>query len=102
MVFEIVLNFASMFNHSNFALPSNLETILKPYIITPDLHRIHHSLDIKDSNHNFGFSITLWDLLFKSYRAKSKLSFKNENIGVLGFQTPKKQTIKALLIQPFT
>lgn len=100
-VFEIVLNFASMFNHSNFELPKHTETSLRNFIITPSLHRIHHSLDLKDSNHNFGFSITLWDFVFRSYRSNSKLSFKTDNIGVLGYQSPQKQTLLALLIQPF-
>lgn len=101
VAFEIVLNFASMFNHSNFALPKSVELSLRNYIITPDLHRIHHSVDLRDSNHNFGFSITLWDFIFRSYRPKSKLSFKTDNIGVLGYQKPEKQSLLALLLQPF-
>lgn len=102
VVFEIVLNLASLFNHSNFSLPPKTERMLRKFIITPDLHRIHHSLDLKDSNRNFGFSVTLWDYLFKSYRSKSALDFKSENIGVLGYQSPKKQTFLSLLLQPFT
>ncbi len=101
VIFEIVLNFAAMFNHSNFALPKDVENKVGAYIITPDLHRIHHSLDLKDSNKNFGFSVTFWDLIFKSYKKDSLLDLKSENLGVLGFQSRKKQSLWGLLSQPF-
>jgi sterol desaturase/sphingolipid hydroxylase (fatty acid hydroxylase superfamily) len=100
VVFESLLNFSAMFNHSNFRLPEEIENLLRRYIITPDLHRIHHSLDIKDYNSNFGFSVTLWDWLFKSYKSKSRLDFKTSNIGALGFQNESKQKLVSLLIQP--
>lgn len=100
VIFEIVLNLAAMFNHANFRLPKEIEKTLRKFLITPDLHRIHHSLDIKDYNHNFGFSMTIWDLLFKSYKTKSSLDFKTSNIGALGFQSESKQDVVSLLLQP--
>src|SRR3989344_2169718 len=64
LVFEIVLNLAAMFNHSNIRMPAALDAVLRLFVVTPDMHRVHHSLDAGETNRNFGFNLPWWDRLF--------------------------------------
>ena len=72
ILFEIVLNGASMFNHANIRLPARLERGLRWFIVTPDMHRIHHSTDRDEHDSNYGFNLSVWDRIFGTYRAKPK------------------------------
>lgn len=76
--------------------------MLQKIIITPNLHRIHHSSNPKELNTNFGFSISLWDLLFKSFLNTVEGGQKNFQVGLKGFRKEKDQTLSALLTQPFS
>lgn len=80
VVFEILLNSMAMFNHSNIRFPKKLEAFLRIIIVTPQMHRIHHSRDVKDLNTNFSFSFSIWDRLFKTYKAPA-LSQNNQLFG---------------------
>ena len=98
LIFEILLNFMAMFNHSNMAIHPRLEGLLRGVIVTPQMHIIHHSIDRNESDLNYGFNLSIWDRLFKTYQK----SFKSE--GVIGQETDRKisdQVLIKLLIQPF-
>jgi sterol desaturase/sphingolipid hydroxylase (fatty acid hydroxylase superfamily) len=69
IVFEVLLNATSMFNHGNLALPSGVDRVLRAIVVTPDMHRVHHSVRREETNSNFGFNVPWWDRLFGSYRA---------------------------------
>ena len=70
ILFEIILNGTAMFSHSNLQLPLALDAVLRLLIVTPDMHRVHHSVIIREHNSNFGFNLSLWDRLFGTYRAQ--------------------------------
>jgi len=82
IVFEIALNACSMFNHSNVALPRCLDAVLRPVIVTPDMHRVHHSVHRDEHDTNFGFCLSLWDRLFRLYRAQPRGGHKGMVIGL--------------------
>ncbi len=73
LIFEIILNACAMFNHSNIAIPQKLDAAFRKFIVTPDMHRIHHSNNPKEFNSNFGFNISIWDRVFKTYIDAPKL-----------------------------
>ncbi len=101
LAFEILLNFSSLFNHTNIHFPEKIEKVLRWIVITPDLHRIHHSTYHDEMNHNFGFSISLWDRLFSSFKNQSRSPQDTMSIGLNRFRSQKEQTLWALLKQPF-
>ncbi len=101
IIFEILLNFSALFNHSNFSLPASWERWVRPVFITPDLHRTHHSIKHDEMNRNFGFSITLWDMLFKTYRGSSSEDPQTMPIGLDHFRKKEEQTFVSLIKQPF-
>lgn len=101
IIFEILLNFSAMFNHSNFSLPKFLENIIEKIIVTPDFHRVHHSIRKEETNSNFGFFLSIWDRLFKTYKACSKNDLKKDLIGLESFRSYKDQRLDSLLLQPF-
>jgi len=72
VVFEIVLNFSAMFNHSNFNLPKKVDRIISKFIVTPKFHEIHHSQVISDSQSNYGFFLSAWDYIFSTYEGHQK------------------------------
>ncbi|MFC4892478.1 sterol desaturase family protein [Pseudofrancisella aestuarii] len=82
IIFEIVLNATSMFNHSNIKLSLMIDKYLRYFIITPDMHRIHHSVIPKETNSNFGFNLSLWDRLFATYRANAANDQTTMDIGL--------------------
>lgn len=99
VLFEILLNFSAMFNHSNFQLPSKVENLLHPFIVTPDFHRVHHSPKKPLTNSNYGFFLSLWDTIFGT---RNKNHFNNEEFGLVSFKNPETQTLGSLLLSPFT
>ena len=100
IIFEIILNATAMFNHSNLRIPVKVDKILRLFIVTPDMHRVHHSINRKETDSNFGFNIPLWDYIFKSYTAQPKDGHQNMLIGVDKFRSTKQQQLVQLLTQP--
>jgi sterol desaturase/sphingolipid hydroxylase (fatty acid hydroxylase superfamily) len=101
VLFEIILNGMATFNHSNVKLPKVLDTLIRLVFVTPDVHRVHHSSLEEETNSNYGFNLTLWDKLFKTYTAQPKLGHLNMEIGLKEFRSPKENRLDKLLTQPF-
>ncbi len=102
ILFEVVLNAAAMFNHGNLALPLRFDRILRLFIVTPDMHRVHHSAIIHETNSNFGFSVPWWDRLFGTYCAQPIKGHQNMTLGIHELRNPE-QVVKltGLLKLPF-
>lgn len=102
VIFEVLLNGTSMFNHGNVRLPAGLESVVRKVLVTPDMHRIHHSTDLRESNSNFGFSFSGWDRLFGTYLAQPKLGQKGMVFGLKGLRS-KHWTVwlPGLILLPF-
>ena len=101
LVFEVLLNATAMFNHANASLPAWAERSVRWLIVTPDMHRVHHSVLYDESSSNFGFSLPWWDRLFGTYRAQPGLGHDAMAIGVDAFRSPEDLRLGQLLIQPF-
>lgn len=101
LVFEIVLNGAAMFNHSNVKLPSKVDALLRKVIVTPDMHRIHHSVVQKETDSNFGFNFSFWDHIFKTYTAEPKAGQNNMSLGLQEYREPNTANLVWLLALPF-
>ncbi len=84
LAFEVILNAGAMFNHGNVRLPDGLDRALRRVIVTPDMHRIHHSMEMAEANSNYGFNLAWWDRLFGTYRAQTSLPQERMRIGVEG------------------
>lgn len=100
LIFEVVLNGAAMFNHSNIALPQKLERVLRLLMVTPDMHRIHHSTQGAEMNRNFGFNLSWWDRLLGSYCPKPQQDQRTMPIGLDQFRTGRDLWLDRLLLQP--
>ncbi|MEC8482293.1 MAG: sterol desaturase family protein [Pseudomonadota bacterium] len=101
LVFDILLNGMAMFNHTNVRLPSRIDTALRYIIVTPAMHRIHHSRFNHEANSNFGFCLSVWDRLFKSYRKQAQLGDDQINIGMPQTQHYAPERFQELLNMPF-
>jgi sterol desaturase/sphingolipid hydroxylase (fatty acid hydroxylase superfamily) len=101
VVFEVVLNATSQFNHSNVAMPRWLDRILRLVLVTPDMHRVHHSVVRAETDSNFGFNLPWWDRLFRTYRAQPQAGHGGMTIGLPIFRDAKELRLDRLLIQPF-
>jgi sterol desaturase/sphingolipid hydroxylase (fatty acid hydroxylase superfamily) len=88
VAFEVLLNAASVFNHGNVALPERLDRWLRWIVVTPDMHRVHHSTCVVETNSNFGFSVSWWDRLCGTYRAQPTLGHLGMDIGLSEYRTP--------------
>jgi sterol desaturase/sphingolipid hydroxylase (fatty acid hydroxylase superfamily) len=102
ILFEIVLNGTSMFCHSNLRLPLGLDGALRLLIITPDMHRVHHSVITREHNSNFGFNLSAWDRLFGTYRAQPEKGHEGMTIGLDNFRDPSRLNLLHILALPFT
>ena len=100
IIFEIMLNGMAMFNHANLRIPFRIENILRKFIVTPDLHRIHHSIYIDEHNKNFGFSLSIWDKIFKCYLDQPRYGHKDMKLG-LKWQNDKPTKLGWSLWIPF-
>jgi sterol desaturase/sphingolipid hydroxylase (fatty acid hydroxylase superfamily) len=100
LVFEVLLNATSVFNHANASLPRRLEKYARWVLVTPDMHRVHHSVEYDESSSNFGFSLPLWDRLFGTYRAQPRGEHASMTIGVDAFRAPGEERLDQLLFQP--
>jgi len=101
ILFEVVLNGTAMFNHGNIRLPFNVDKILRLLVVTPDMHRVHHSVIIRETNSNFGFNFPWWDRLFGTYRAQPAAGHEGMTIGLTQFRDAKRLTLPWLLALPF-
>ena len=100
LAFEVLLNGASMFNHANARLPFVVDRWLRWLIVTPDMHRVHHSVVPREMNSNFGFNLPWWDRLFGTYRAQPAAGHEAMRIGVDGLQGAEEVRLTRLLMQP--
>jgi sterol desaturase/sphingolipid hydroxylase (fatty acid hydroxylase superfamily) len=101
LVFEVLLNATAMFNHANASLPRWAERWVRWLVVTPDMHRVHHSVLHDESSSNFGFNLPWWDRLFGTYRAQPRLGHDAMEIGVDAFRSAEDLRLDHLLVQPF-
>ena len=102
VIFEILLNAGAMFNHANVRLPIPLDRFLRWFIVTPDMHRIHHSVEDDEANSNFGFNLTWWDRLFGTYIVEPRAGHDGMKIGIHYYNDPKQVSwLHGILILPF-
>jgi sterol desaturase/sphingolipid hydroxylase (fatty acid hydroxylase superfamily) len=90
-----------MFNHANASLPAWLDRVMRLIVVTPDMHRVHHSIRYEESSSNFGFNLPWWDRLFGTYRPQPKLGHEGMTIGVDAFRSADDSRLERLLVQPF-
>jgi len=100
LVFEVLLNATAMFNHGNVRIPLGLDRVLRWFVVTPDMHRVHHSIHPQETNSNFGFNLPWWDRLLGTYRAQPKEGHEGMTIGIEQFRTPRDLWLDRMLIQP--
>ena len=100
LVFEVLLNATAMFNHSNVRLPLGLDRILRLFVVTPDMHRVHHSVYPNETNSNFGFNLPWWDRLLGTYRSQPREGHEGMTIGIEQFRTRRDLWFHRMLIQP--
>lgn len=100
LVFEVWLNATSMFHHSNLRLPRPVDRVLRWFIVTPDMHRIHHSILVDETNSNFGFNLPLWDRVMGTYRDQPRAGHDAMILGIEDFRGRADQRLDRLLIQP--
>jgi len=101
VIFEVLLNATSMFNHSNVRMPSWLDRILRWIVVTPDMHRVHHSIAVRETNSNFAFNLPWWDRVFGTYRDQPEAGHQNMIIGIEQFRERGEQRLDRMLTQPF-
>jgi len=101
LIFEVLLNGTAMFNHGNVRLPKRLDRVLRWFVVTPDMHRVHHSVVVNETNSNFGFNLPWWDRLFGTYRDQPAKGHEAMTIGIEQFRTGRDLRLDRLLVQPF-
>lgn len=100
LVFEVILNGTAMFNHSNIRLPERFDRVLRLFVVTPDMHRVHHSVTRSETDSNYGFNLPWWDRLLGTYTAQPKDGHEGMTIGFEQFRTPRDHWLDKMLIQP--
>ena len=100
LVFEVLLNGTSMFNHANARIPLGVDRWLRWIVVTPDMHRVHHSVVPNETNSNFGFNLPWWDRLFGTYRDQPAAGHDGMTIGLDRFREPVELRLDRLLLQP--
>ena len=101
ILFEIILNGTAMFNHGNIRLPLGIDKVMRLFVVTPDMHRVHHSVTIRETNSNFGFNFPWWDRLFGTYRSQPAVGHEGMTIGLAQFRDAKKLSLPWMLALPF-
>ncbi len=102
LIFEILLNATAMFNHSNVRIPEPLDRALRRFVVTPDMHRVHHSIEEDETNSNFGFNLPYWDRLFGTYRAAPRTAHAHMSIGIRDLRDPTRvDSLLGTLTLPF-
>lgn len=100
LLFEVLLNATALFNHANIRLPAGLDRVLRWVVVTPDMHRVHHSVIPAETNSNFGFNLPWWDRLLGTYRAQPKAGHDGMTIGIEQFRTRRDLWLDRMLVQP--
>ncbi len=100
VIFEVLLNASSMFNHSNIRISPAVDRILRWLIVTPDMHRIHHSIVTRETNTNFGFNLPWWDRLLGTYRPEPAAGQEGMTLGLEQYRDPARLTLTRLLVLP--
>ena len=102
LMFEVLLNATAMFNHSNVRMPAQLDHLLRLLVVTPDMHRVHHSIDEQETNSNFGFNLSWWDRLLGTYRGQPAAGHDNMILGIHSFRDPGQvDRLPGMLVLPF-
>jgi sterol desaturase/sphingolipid hydroxylase (fatty acid hydroxylase superfamily) len=101
LAFEVLLNATSMFNHSNIDIPTGRDAILRMFAVTPDMHRVHHSIVVRETNSNFGFNLPWWDRLLGTYRAQPEAGHDAMTIGIEQFREARELRLERMLTQPW-
>lgn len=102
VIFEVVLNATAMFNHGNVRLPGAIDRVLRWFVVTPDMHRVHHSVEDDEANSNFGFNLPWWDRLFGTYRDQPRAGHEGMTIGIHKYREPKQVAwLPGMLLLPF-
>jgi len=102
IIFEVILNATAMFNHGNIGLPKSVDKVVRWFLVTPDMHRVHHSIEDDETNSNFGFSLPWWDRLFGTYRDQPRGGHEAMTIGIRQFKEVKDVSwITGMLTLPF-
>ena len=102
VIFEVVLNAMAMFNHGNVRLPPGLDRVLRLLLVTPDMHRVHHSVEDNEANSNFGFNLSLWDRVFGTYIPQPRGGHEGMTIGIHGYRDPRQVSrLPGMLLLPF-
>jgi len=102
LIFEVALNATAMFNHSNIDIPLSVDRVLRLFVVTPDMHRVHHSVIIRETNSNYGFNLPWWDRLLGTYKDQPAKGHTDMVIGLSQFRDPRQLTLPHLLILPFS
>ncbi|MFA9386905.1 MAG: sterol desaturase family protein [Methyloceanibacter sp.] len=100
-LFEVILNACAMFNHANVALPGWADAILRLVVVTPDMHRVHHSVRRREHDSNYGFNLSLWDRLFRTYTAQPEGGHQGMTIGLNTYQNEEPSKLGWSLLLPF-
>jgi sterol desaturase/sphingolipid hydroxylase (fatty acid hydroxylase superfamily) len=102
VIFEVLLNATSMFNHGNIRLPLAIDRVLRWLVVTPDMHRVHHSIEDDETNSNFGFNLPWWDRLFGTYRDQPRAGHLGMTIGIRDYTNPREvDRLDGMLLLPF-
>jgi sterol desaturase/sphingolipid hydroxylase (fatty acid hydroxylase superfamily) len=101
LLFEVLLNATSMFNHGNARVPARLDHYLRWFVVTPDMHRVHHSIVVNETNSNFGFNLPWWDRLLETYRDQPAAGHEGMTIGIEQFRQARQLWLDRMLLQPF-
>jgi sterol desaturase/sphingolipid hydroxylase (fatty acid hydroxylase superfamily) len=100
LIFEVILNATAMFSHSNVKLPGRADRALRMVIVTPDMHRVHHSVDPRETDTNFGFNLSVWDRLMGTYLAQPAKGHEGMTIGLSRFRSRRDAWLDRMLLQP--
>ena len=102
VIFEVLLNATSMFNHGNVWIPESVDRVLRWLVVTPDMHRVHHSSEYDETNSNYGFNLPWWDRLLGTYRAQPRAGHNEIVIGIETFRDVKTcDSLSGMLTIPF-
>jgi sterol desaturase/sphingolipid hydroxylase (fatty acid hydroxylase superfamily) len=101
LIFELLLNATSIFNHANVRMPAALDRALRRVLVTPDMHRVHHSIQAHEHNSNFGFNLPWWDRLFGTYRDQPEEGHERMTIGLPIFRDARELRLDRMMVQPF-
>ena len=100
LLFEVLLNATALFNHANIRLPAGVDKVLRWVVVTPEMHRVHHSVIPAETNSNFGFNVTWWDRLLGTYRAQPEVGHEGMTISIEQFRTRRDLFLDRMLVQP--